>query len=364
MQIFRGEFFIQTLYFNMMYIRNDKKKRILLWSSSVFCNFAADIVFAKTPYFPDGESTDAIMINRALIRLKVVQLVYAYYHNEGKATEVALTELDYSLNKSYDLYHTLLAFLVEIQRLARYKVDVRTRSGLRPAETDVLVAENRFLKQLAENTALMEWEKKQKFRWTNEEGFVKRFYAQWTEDEVFCDYADRSHRDYEADRELVRKLYKKLVVNNDGFAPVLEDVSLYWNDDKEIIDSFVLKTIKRFDPENGAGQPLLPAYNIKEDHEFARTLFVTTIEHCGEIREMMKHSSRNWDISRMAFMDVIIMQIAIAEIIAFPSIPLNVTFSEYIDIAKVYSTPNSYKYVNGMLNSITRNLQEKGVIRK
>ena len=313
---------------------------------------------------PKGEQKDAIMINRALIRLKVVQLIYAYYHNEGKTTEVALTELDYSLNKSYDLYLTLLAFLLEIHRIAQYKVGVRERSGLRPAEADVLITENRFLQQLAQNTALIEWESKQKFRWTSEEAFVKRIYTNWTDDDVFGDYADRSHRDYEDDRELVRKLYKKFVVNNEDFAPVLEDISLYWNDDKEIIDSFVLKTIKRFAPENGADQPLLPAYNAKEDHEFARTLFITTIENCDEIRGMMEHASRNWDISRMAFMDVIIMQIAISEIIAFPSIPLNVTFSEYIDIAKVYSTPNSYKYVNGMLNNITRQLQEKGVIHK
>lgn len=304
------------------------------------------------------------MINRALIRLKVVQLVYAYYHNEGKATEVALTELDYSLNKSYDLYHTLLSLLVEIQHLAQYRADARKRSGLRPAEADALISENGFLLQLAQNTALAEWGKKQKFSWVNEEGFLKRLYTRWTDDEVFTDYADRSHHGYEEDREVVRKLYKKLVVNNEEFAPILEDISLYWNDDKEIIDSFVLKTIKRFDPENGAEQPLLPAYNAKEDHEFAQTLFTTTIENCDKIRDMLEHSSRNWDISRMAFMDIIIMQIAIAEIIAFPSIPLNVTFSEYIGIARAYSTPNSYKYINGMLNNITKKLQEEGTIHK
>lgn len=306
------------------------------------------------------------MINRALIRLKVVQLVYAYYHNEGKATEVALKELDYSLNKSYDLYLTLLAFLIEIRDIAQRKSELRARNSAHASVggCDAMLAANLFLNQLACNKIILAWQKNQKFTWASEDAFVKRIYTKWMDDEVFAAYADRTNHDYEDDRELVRKLYKNHVVNNEDFTPILEDLSLYWNDDKDIIDSFVLKTIKRFDPENGEEQPLLPAYNTEEDHEFACRLFTTTIERCDELRTMMAEYSKNWDISRMAFMDIIIIQIALAEVIAFPTIPLNVTFNEYIDIAKVYSTPNSYKYVNGMLNNITRHLQETGEIHK
>ena len=306
------------------------------------------------------------MINRALIRLKVVQLVYAYYHNEGKATEVALKELDYSLNKSYDLYLTLLAFLIEIRDIAQRKSELRARNSAHASVggCDAMLAANLFLNQLACNKTILAWQKNQKFTWASEDAFVKRIYTKWMDDEVFAAYADRTNHDYEDDRELVRKLYKNHVVNNEDFTPILEDLSLYWNDDKDIIDSFVLKTIKRFDPENGEEQPLLPAYNTEEDHEFACRLFTTTIERCDELRTMMAEYSKNWDISRMAFMDIIIIQIALAEVIAFPTIPLNVTFNEYIDIAKVYSTPNSYKYVNGMLNNITRHLQETGESHK
>ena len=306
------------------------------------------------------------MINRALIRLKVVQLVYAYYHNEGKATEVALKELDYSLNKSSDLYLTLLAFLIGIRDIAQRKSELRARNSAHASVggCDAMLAANLFLNQLACNKTILAWQKNQKFTWASEDAFVKRIYTKWMDDEVFAAYADRTNHDYEDDRELVRKLYKNHVVNNEDFTPILEDLSLYWNDDKDIIDSFVLKTIKRFDPENGEEQPLLPAYNTEEDHEFACRLFTTTIERCDELRTMMAEYSKNWDISRMAFMDIIIIQIALAEVIAFPTIPLNVTFNEYIDIAKVYSTPNSYKYVNGMLNNITRHLQETGEIHK
>lgn len=308
------------------------------------------------------------MINRALIRLKVVQLIYAFYQNEGKTTEVALKELDFSLQKSHDLYHSLLALLVEVRRLAQHKTDVRSRSVLNPnngnKSNDSLIANNKFLLQLEQNTVLSAWMEKQKNSWTNEDKFLKNIYETFTNDEFFINYVDKGDNSYEADRELIRKLYKTHIVNNEAFDALLEEQSLYWNDDKEIVDSFVIKTIKRFDPEKGENQELLPAYNDMEDQQFASQLFTTTIERRDEIREMMIGATRNWDISRMAFMDTIILQIAVAEVLAFPSIPLNVTFNEYLDIAKVYSTPRSASYIHGMLDSIVKRLKEEGAILK
>lgn len=305
------------------------------------------------------------MINRALIRLKTVQLVYAYYQNEGKATEVALKELEFSLDKSYDLYRSLLSLLVEVRRMAQHKADVRaTSTRLADGGNDSRLANNLFLHQLEENRQLAEWSEKQKTSWANEDKFLRRFYDAILADEAFTSYVDRGNYDYETDRELVRRLYKTHVIGNEEFDALLEEQSLYWNDDKEIVDSFVMKTIKRFDPEAGAEQELLPAYGEGEDQTFAATLFTTAIERGEEFREMMRQSTRNWDFSRMALMDVIIIQIAAAEVVAFPSIPLNVTFSEYIDIAKYYSTPRSASYVHGMLDSIVKQLKEQGAIMR
>ena len=109
----------------------------------------------------------------------------------------------------------------------------------------------------------------------------------------------------------------------------------YWNDDKEIVDSFVLKTIKRFQPENGAGTRIADLLmRLRKDQEFAGRLFKTTIERCDELRDLIKGGTKKWQFSRIAFMDLVIMQIALAEMLEFPSIPLNVTFNEYLDIAK------------------------------
>lgn len=306
------------------------------------------------------------MINRALIRLKVVQLVYAYYHNEGKATEVALKELDYSLNKSYDLYLTLLAFLIEIRDIAQRKSELRARNSAHASVggCDAMLAANLFLNQLACNKTILAWQKNQKFTWASEDAFVKRIYTKWMDDEVFAAYADRTNHDYEDDRELVRKLYKNHVVNNEDFAPILEDLSLYWNDDKDIIDSFVLKTIKRFDPKNGDKQELLPEFKDEEDKDFARRLFRRSILNADYYRHLIGQNSKNWDLNRVALMDVIIMQIALAEILSFPNIPVSVSLNEYVEIAKLYSTPKSGAFINGTLDGIVKLLKKENKLTK
>lgn len=169
---------------------------------------------------------------------------------------------------------------------------------------------------------------------------------------------------YEADRELWRKLYKTFIFNNESLDSLLEDQSLYWNDDKEVVDTFVLKTIKRFDSKNGANQELLPEFKDEEDQEFARRLFRRTILNADYYRHLISENIRNWDLDRVAFMDVIIMQCALAEILSFPNIPVSVTLNEYVDIAKVYSTHKSGSFVNGTLDGIVKVLKNEGKLMK
>lgn len=310
------------------------------------------------------------MINRELIRLKVVQLVYAYYQNEGKTIEVAEKELMFSLNKAFELYEYLLTLLVEIQEMAARK-DESSRARNKRLGTDIKgetpegrLAANALLKQLASNKQIIEYRENDKKEWLEEEPFVKKLLTKFLESEVFQFYLTKEDFSYDADRELVRKLYKTIICNNDDFTSLLEDHSLYWNDDKEIIDSFVLKTIKRFNEASTEEQPLLPPFASDDDREFAVQLFTRSLEEGMETREYIRANSKNWEFSRLAFMDVIIAQIALTEILYFPTIPLNVTFNEYLDIAKVYSTPRSASYLNGLLDHIVKQLKHEGKINK
>ena len=169
---------------------------------------------------------------------------------------------------------------------------------------------------------------------------------------------------YEEDKELWRKLYKAFIFDNEELDSLLEEQSLYWNDDKSIVDSFVLKTIKRFEEKNGAMQMLLPEYKDINDMEFARKLFRNAVNNADQYREMMSSCSKNWDMSRLAFMDVVIMQVALAEVMTFDDVPLSVTLNEYVEIAKHYSTVKSGSFVNGMLDTITKKLRQENKINK
>ncbi len=307
-----------------------------------------------------------IMINRELIRLKVVQLVYAYYQNEGKTLDVAEKELSFSLQKAYDLYQYLLSLMVGLKKYAERKDAVRIAREKRTGNVvggvspDNQFANNLFLRQLADNKVLIEFMENRKGNWPEEDAFIKKLYQKFVESDVYQLYIDKEDFSYEADREVIRKLYKTYVCNNDDFDSLLEEHSLYWNDDKQIVDSFVLKTIKRFTEKSTANEPLLPVYAVDEDRLFANKLFSATLERGAELREIIRANTKNWEFERLAFMDVIIMQIALAEILTFDSIPLNVTFYEYLDIAKVYSTPRSSSYINGMLDGIVRQLAKEG----
>lgn len=306
------------------------------------------------------------MINRELIRNKVVQLTYAYYQNGSKNIDSAEKELFFSLSKAYDLYNHLLSLMVAVTKEAQRYLEVAQSKAAREGTEmpSQKFAYNRFAIQLSGNNTLKDFIDTQKKTWEDEPEFVKKLYLQITGSQIYADYMSSDVDSYEADRELWRKIYKTLVQDNSDLDAILEEMSLYWNDDKEIVDTFVLKTIKRFDEGNGAKQELLPEYDNEEDKDFARKLFRATILNANEYQRFMSEASRNWDFSRLAYMDVVIMQIAIAELMTFPSIPVSVTINEYVDIAKLYSTPKSSGYINGMLDAIARHLVNTGRLLK
>lgn len=306
------------------------------------------------------------MINRELIRIKIVQLTYAYYQNGNKNMDVAEKELFFSLSKAYDLYNYLLGLVVAITKEERLRVEVATQRAQRE-ETEIpsqKFAYNRFAVQLEENKMLNEFVETQKQTWTDDIETVRKLCNQIEQSETYQAYMASEEDSYEADREVWRKLYKQLIQDNKDLDALLEEKSLYWNDDKEVVDTFVLKTIKRFNPEEKSEQKLLPEYKDEEDKEFARRLFRSTILNAEQYQKYMSDASRNWDFSRLAYMDVVIMQIALAEMLTFPNIPVTVTINEYVDLAKLYSTSRSGNYINGMLDSIARYLIQEGILMK
>lgn len=306
------------------------------------------------------------MINRKLIRVKIVQLTYAYYQNGHHNMDTAEKELLFSLSKAYDLYNYLLGLIVAITQEERRRVDIATRRAEREGtETpSQRFAFNKFATQLEENKQLNLFMEDKKMSWENDVEAVRKLCDQIERSPLYQEYMMSDAEDYETDRELWRRIYRTLIQGNEDLDAILEEKILYWNDDKEIVDTFVLKTIKRFDPANKADQELLPEYDDTEDREYALKLFRSTILNADTYQRYMSETSRNWNFSRLAYMDVVLMQIAIAEMLTFPNIPISVTINEYVDLAKLYSTPKSGGYINGMLDAIARHLVDTGRLLK
>lgn len=307
------------------------------------------------------------MINRELIRLKAVQITYSFFQNGSKSPQAAEKELLFSLAKAYDLYNYMLLLMIELNRMALRTLEMRKSRLRRLGDSTVLstkFVDNRFMLQLESNSQLKEFSDNQKRSWADEEEFIRSLYKKIEESEFYQNYMKSPNCSYAEDREVWRLIYRNLICENEDLDTLLEDKSLYWNDDKAIVDTFVLKTINQFNEQSDASQPLLPEYRSEADKEFATRLIHRTLANSEYYQDLIASTTRRWELKRVALMDRVILQIALAEIISFPDIPVNVSINEYIEIAKMYSTPKSAGYINGTLDSIVRKLTEENKLLK
>ena len=310
------------------------------------------------------------MINRELIRTKVVQLVYAYVQNEDKSLETAEKELDFSLMKTYELYKFLLSLLIQVKRTAERREAARiAREERLGATTDELLldkylAENKLLQKMVENETLLNYLEREKQEWLEDDALIKNIYKAFTESSIYHEYIHKKEFTIKADRELIRRLYKEFLLDNEMLESTLEDHSIYWNDDKIVIEQFVIKTLGMFNGESQPDMSLLPEFASDEDREFAFQLFRQAIERGEEMCGHLRTNCLKWDFERIALMDKVIIQTALAEILTFSDIPLNVSINEYVEIAKNYSTPKSGAFVNGQLDAICKRLNKERILMK
>ena len=306
------------------------------------------------------------MINRVLIRIKVLQVVYAYYQKESKDIALAEKELLHSLQKSYDLYHYLLLLIPALTDFEQKRLDKRKNKYLATEEEknpNTRFIDNRFSEQLSQNKRLFAFFNEKGSIWTDEEVFLKNFLDQIISSDIYTEYL-KSPDSYESDKEFWRKIFKQYVHSSEEFDELLEDKSIFWNDDIDIISTFALKSLKKFEEQTPTDQALLPMFKDEEDKSFAINLLRRSILEGSSHNERIDRHIKNWDIDRVAIIDLYIMQIAIVELLNFPSIPINVTLNEYIDIAKYYSTSKSGLFINGTLDAIVNELKSEKILFK
>ncbi len=307
------------------------------------------------------------MINRNLIRIRIVQIVYSWYQNKNNDLRNAEKELMFGMQKSYDLYYYMLILMLEITRTYENRVESK-RNKFLPSEEDLNpnmnLINNKFIIQLSENKQLDRYLNERPLSWEDNDIFVKSLLDKILESDTYNEYSQIESPTYDEDREFWRKTFKQFIYVNEELDDILEDESIYWNDDVEIVQSFVLKTIKRFSEKSDASQSLLPMFKDEEDKQFALKLLDETIINEKKYRDLIEKHTEKWDFDRIALMDMLIMQVALAEIFSFENIPTNVTLNEYIEIAKSYSTPKSNTFINGILDAIVQHLKNENLIFK
>ena len=326
----------------------------LFISSAVFLTFAA--------------KTLQSMINRVLIRIKVIQLLYAWLQNPKEDARMATDELTRSIDKAYELYHWLLQLPIAINDYAVKRIEAGMNK-LRPTEEErkpnIRFINNELVKHLAKNQELQDYVKEHGISWAEYDKLIRDLFDKIAASDLYKEYMEHTERDYEEDKMLWRNIFKKLLAPDEALCAQLEDINLFWNDDLEIVYSFVEKTIKRLDlnakPED---QPLLPMYRNEDDRTFGQELMETALKNQDRYMKLIESTTKNWKTERIATMDMAIMLAALAEIEHFPTIPVSVTLNEYIEDSKFYSTENSYNFINGVLDKIVAELRETSGLLK
>ena len=307
------------------------------------------------------------MISRRIIRTKVLQILYAHVSTPDKQISASENELHFSIQKTYELYHLLLLLPIELIDFADRLIELRKQKNFPTKEElnpNLRFVSNRLINKLRSNKDLSTFVQKNKVNWVNSQELVKRIYQSMVESELYLNYLTNNEDNFQTDRRFCEDFYTEILLKNEFVFNEFEEQSIYWNDDLDFVVSMVIKTLKKFREENNVNDHLSSLYKDEEDRDFTVKLFRKTLAKSEENRKTIETYTKNWDVDRVATMDILIMELALTELTEFPSVPIKVTLNEYIELAKYYSTQRSSIFINGVLDRITKDFKEQGKIVK
>lgn len=307
------------------------------------------------------------MINRRLLRIKLLQAFYAYTKRGTESLPLAEKELLHSIEKSFDLYYLLLLLLVEIIDFAEMRIELARQKKL-PTQTD-LNPNTRFIdiwfvKELRNHSVFKNEIGNKALSWTNNPDLIKTLFLKLVESKAYNEFMSDEEASERSEKKLLVRLFIEIIAPSNDLYQVLEDQSIYWNDDSEFIISRILKDIKNSSPGNLSLPEPGMVFKEKDDELFVKNLFRKSILHQEKYKGLIEKYAKNWDVERIALMDVLIMELALTEIVEFSNIPVKVSLNEYIEISKSYSSAKSPNFINGILDKIVSQLRKDGKIVK
>lgn len=320
------------------------------------------------------------VLNRRHIRIKVLQTLYAFSQHENKDIVWAEKELFRAVEHMYDLYISLLLLFPELKNKAQLRIE-GNKKKMRPSDEDIhpnlKFVNNEIIKIIEENDALRKASEERKVNWLDDEKqeLIRKMYNHILQSETFFEFMNNEKSGFEEDTAFMVQLFKTDIANFQLLYDFYEEKSVYWLDDIDLTCSMVLKTIKKFEPmDSKVENSILPLYKAdattdtkgksNEEREYMTQLLRKTITSRSENLKLISSLTKNWELDRIAKMDVLLMELAITELVTFNNIPTKVTLNEFIEISKYYSTPKSNGFINGILDKAITKLEKEGKIKK
>lgn len=308
------------------------------------------------------------MLNRRYLRIKVMQALYGFFQSDTRDLARSERELFNGIDKIYDLYIYQLALLLELQHVARVLAEEAKEKHL-PTDAErnpnLRFIENRLLTQLSENIHLKREMNNRKISWNNEFELVRKIFNTVKSSGTYEAYMSAPENDYRADRRLVLELFREFIADYELVNHLYEEKNLHWGDDIYLVNPMVLKTIESFREDAAPDFELMTLYKDREeDEEFVKDLFRQTAMRNEQNEKLIGDKTKNWEVERIAMMDVLLMKMAITEVLHFSSIPVKVTLNEFIEISKMYSTPKSKIFINGILDKLVADFRRDNMLNK
>lgn len=308
------------------------------------------------------------MLNRRHLRIKVLQALYSFFQSEGDNFGKSQKETLTGIERIYDLYVYLLLTFSELKTISEHRMD-ENKKKIRPSDDEMKpnlkFVSNVIIDSLESNVNLRTESENRKVNWVGDEHqeMFRKMSLVIKESETFDLYMNNGESGFEEDKAFLIDLFKTQIANSPLLYNFFEEKNIHWIDDIDLACTMVVKTIKAF--EEGKDHSILNLYKDKEDElNFVTQLLQKTVVFDKENESLIDELTQNWELDRIAKMDVILMKMAITELQIFNSIPTKVTLNEYIEISKFYSTPKSNKFINGVLDKAINRLVKEGKINK
>ncbi len=307
------------------------------------------------------------MLNRRHLRVKVLQCLYAFFQSGNSDLDSGKKELLHGIEKIYELYLYQFSLLKELLHIAEVKIEEKRNKKL-PGPDDLnpntRFIENPVLRKIKNSENLLKAESNHNISWSNQRDIISKLFKKLQESNLYKKYLNKSESSYREDKDFVINIFVNDVCTFELLHSFYEETSIYWLDDWELVNKMIIKTLKTFNKADEADIELLNLYKDPKDKDFAIELFNKTVLNSKEFDPLISKRTKNWDIDRIALMDILIMKMAITEFLKFPEIPVRVSLNEYIELSKMYSTPKSKVFVNGVLDKLVEEFYSNKEIDK